>query len=101
MSAMAIGAFYRVHAQTVESTEIKRKAKYVEKPVYPELAKRLNLTGVVKVEVTIGADGKVKRTHIVGGHPVLAAEAERAALQCEFEPAPKESTEVIEFKFIP
>jgi hypothetical protein len=43
----------------------------------------------------------VKRTHVVGGHPVLATEAERAALQSEFEPGPKETTEVIEFKFGP
>ena len=71
------------------------------KPQYPELAKKLNLTGVVKIEVTIGADGKVKRTHVVGGHPVLATEAERAAMQSEFEPGPKETSEVIEFKFGP
>jgi TonB family protein len=101
MSAMAIGHTARLHAQTADTPETKRKAKYMEKPVYPELARKLNLTGIVKVEVTIGADGKVKRTHVVGGHPVLASEAERAAMQSEFEPGPKETTEVIEFKFTP
>jgi len=69
------------------------------RPQYPDLAKKLNLTGVVKIEVTIGADGKVKRTHVVGGHPVLASEAEKAAMQTEFEPGPKETSEIIEFKF--
>jgi TonB family protein len=77
----------------------KRRVKIMGKPQYPDLARKLNLSGVVKIEVTVGADGKVKRTRIIGGHPVLAPEAEKAALQCEFEPGPKETSEVIEFKF--
>lgn len=88
-------------AQIGDVVETRRKVKVLVKPQYPELAKRLSLSGVVKIEVTIGADGKVKRTHVVGGHPVLASEAERAAQQCEFEPGPKETTEVVEFKFNP
>ena len=84
-----------------DSTEVRRKVKVMGKPVYPELARRLSLTGIVKIEVTIGADGRVKRTHVLGGHPVLAAEAEKAAQASEFEPGPRETTEVIEFKFQP
>jgi TonB family protein len=68
------------------------------KPQYPELAKKLGLSDLMKIEVSIGPDGQVKKTHIVGGHPVLATEAEKAALQSRFEPGPKEATE-IEFKF--
>jgi hypothetical protein len=49
--------------------------------------------------VTIGPDGTVKRSRILGGHPVLAAEAEHAADKSTFEPGPKETTEMIEFKF--
>ena len=77
----------------------KRRVKVMGKPQYPDLAKKLNLTGVVKIEVIIGTDGKVKRTRVVGGHPVLASEAEKAAMQSEFEPGPKETSEIIEFKF--
>jgi TonB family protein len=86
-------------AQEGDAPGSKRKVRVMGKPQYPELAKKLNLTGVVKIEVTIGADGKVKRTHVIGGHPVLAPEAEKAALQSEFEPGPRETSEVIEFKF--
>ncbi|HMD40287.1 MAG TPA: energy transducer TonB [Candidatus Acidoferrum sp.] len=99
VTAMVIGGFFHLHAQVGDISETKRKAKVLVKPQYPELAKKLNLTGVVKIELTIGADGRVKRAHVVGGHPVLASEAEKAALQSEFEPGPKETTEVIEFKF--
>lgn len=90
-----------LRAQDGDIAGSKRKVKMLGKPQYPDLAKKLNLSGVVKVEVIIGPDGKVKRTRVVGGHPVLAPEAERAAMQSEFEPGPKETTEVIEFKFSP
>jgi TonB family protein len=89
----------RLRAQSEEAPGSKRKVRSLGKPQYTDLAKRLNLSGTVKVEVTVGADGKVKRTRVLGGHPVLAAEAEKAAMQSEFEPGPKETTEVIEFKF--
>jgi TonB family protein len=97
--AAAIGGTVSLRAQIAEIPESRRKVRVLVKPQYPELAKKLSLSGLVKIEVTIGADGKVKRTRIVGGHPVLATEAEKAAMQSEFEPGPKETTEVIEFKF--
>lgn len=92
-------AVVSTRGQSEEAPGSKRRVKYMGKPVYPDLAKKLNLSGTVKVEVIVGADGKVKRTRVVGGHPVLAAEAEKAAMQSEFDPGPKETTEVIEFRF--
>jgi hypothetical protein len=56
----------------------------------------LNLSGVVRVEVQIAPDSKVKKVRVVGGHPVLALDAERAAA-----PGPKESTQIIEFHIGP
>jgi TonB family protein len=79
--------------------EEKRPVKRLVQPVVPELATKLNLTGTVKIEVTIAPDGTVKTTRIVGGHPVLASAAESAAQKCAFQPGPKETIEVIEFKF--
>lgn len=93
------GAALVLRAQEGDAPGSKRRVKVMGKPQYPDLAKKLNLTGVVKIEVIIGADGKVKRTRVIGGHPVLASEAEKAAMQCEFEPGPRETSEVIEFKF--
>ena len=83
-----------------QSTPITRRpVRHMVTPAYPELAKKLNLTGTVRVEVTIGPDGVVKRTRVLGGHPVLAAEAERAAEKSTFEPSSTETVEVIDFKF--
>lgn len=98
LAGASIGAV-SLRAQSEEAPGSKRRVKFLGKPMYPDLAKRLNLAGTVRIEVLVGADGKVKKTRVVGGHPVLAAEAEKAALQSEFEPGPKETTEIIEFKF--
>lgn len=80
-------------------SEERRPVKHLVTPNVPELARKLNLSGTVRVEVTIAPDGTVRRTRVVGGHPVLAVEAERAAQKSTFEPGPKETTETIDFKF--
>ncbi|MGB7846377.1 MAG: energy transducer TonB [Candidatus Acidiferrum sp.] len=79
--------------------ENQRKIKEAFKPECPELARRLHLSGVVRVEVHIAPDGKVTKAHVVGGHPVLSENAEKAALLTRFESAAKETTQTIEFRF--
>jgi TonB family protein len=86
-----------IQAQSPSDTP--RHVKVSCRPEYSELARHLNLSGTVKVEVLIGPDGKVKKAHVVGGHPVLGVDAEKAALKTEFEPAPHDSTQVLEFRF--
>ena len=85
----------------VPSTELVRRAKSRVEPSYPELARKMSITGVVKVEVVVSPNGSVKDARVVGGHPVLATAALDAARRWRFEPAPAESTGVIEFKFAP
>ena len=68
-------------------------------PVYPELARRLSLTGVVRIEASIAPSGIVKTTKVLGGNPVLAEAAVHAIRQWKYEPAPAESVELIELRF--
>jgi TonB family protein len=81
--------------------EIDRKAKTKVAPVYPELARRMNITGVVKVQITVAANGSVKNTKLVGGHPVLANAALDAVKKWRFETASQETTGMVEFRFDP
>lgn len=76
-----------------------RKVKSRVTPLYPELAKKMNVTGVVKVQVVIAANGSVKSTKLVGGHPLLAEPSLEAAKKWKYEPANEETTETVEFKF--
>jgi TonB family protein len=81
--------------------EFSRKAKSKVAPVYPELARRMNISGVVKVLVTVSANGSVKDAKLIGGHPVLANAALEAVKKWRFEVGPQESTGIVEFRFDP
>jgi len=87
--------------QTSQSEEINRRAKSKVQPPYPDLARKMNITGTVKIEVTVAPNGTVKEARVVGGHPVLASSALDAARKWRFEPSTSESSGVIEFKFEP
>jgi TonB family protein len=84
-----------------QSEEIVRRAKSKVQPAYPDLAKKMNITGTAKIEVVVAPTGIVKEARIVGGHPVLASAALDAAKKWRFDPAPAESSGVIDFKFEP
>jgi TonB family protein len=86
-------------AQTATTDEGKRKVKSKTSPTYPELAKRMNVTGKVKIEVVITPDGHVKSTRVVGGHPLLVQSCQDAVKEWKFLPAPEETTQIVEFDF--
>jgi TonB family protein len=81
--------------------QIDRKVRSKVAPVYPDLAKRMNITGVVKVQITVAASGLVKEAKIMGGHPVLANAALEAVKKWRFESGPEGSTGIVEFHFDP
>ena len=70
-------------------------------PRYPEVAKTLRLSGTVKVQVTIGTDGKVKETKVLGGHPIFIDSTLDALKKWRYAPAPAETTAQLEFNFHP
>ena len=81
--------------------EIHRKVTTRVPPVYPELARRMHVTGTVKVMITVAANGSVKNTKVIGGHPVLAEAALDAVKKWRFEASTEESTGIVEFHFDP
>jgi TonB family protein len=86
-------------AQQPGSETGKRKVKSRVAPVYPELAKRMNVTGRAKIEVIITPDGRVKSTRAVGGHPLLVQACLDAVKEWKFVAAPEETTQVVECEF--
>jgi TonB family protein len=86
-------------AQSGSTDESKRKVKIKTAPVYPELARRMNVAGKVKIEVVITPDGRVKSTRVVGGHPLLVQACQDAVKEWKFVSAPEETTQVVEFEF--
>jgi TonB family protein len=89
----------RLFGQEATAEEGGRKVRNKVVPVYPPLAKQLHVTGKVKIEATIAADGHVLSTKVVGGSPLLVNAALEALKQWRYEPGPKDTVTVVEFDF--
>ena len=68
-------------------------------PVYPEIAKRLKISGEVKLEAVVDAQGKVKSVKAVSGNHVLGEAAEEAVKQWKFEPGDGDCVVVVGVTF--
>lgn len=93
--------FAALAALTAGAQQTERRIKNKVSPTYPELARKMGLAGVVKLEVTVAPNGVVKDTKVIGGNPILVNAATDAVKKWRFEAANDESTQVVEFKFDP
>jgi outer membrane biosynthesis protein TonB len=91
---LAVGV--AIGQQTTE--EGKRKVKTRVNPQFSDLAKRMNISGKVRIEVVIAPDGHVKNARALGGHPVLVQPCLDALYGWKYETAPEESTLIVEFE---
>jgi TonB family protein len=86
-------------SQTAVTDEGKRKVKSKTAPAYPELARRMSVSGRVKIEVIITPDGHVRSTRVLGGHPLLVQACQDSLKEWKFFPAAEESTQIVECDF--
>lgn len=70
-------------------------------PVYPDLARRMKISGAVKIQAMVAPNGTVKDTNVVGGHPLLANAVIDAVRKWRFETRSQATTETLEFRFDP
>jgi len=89
---------FSVCALQVTAQEV-RRVLVNPAPVYPEMARQLNLSGAVKIEVVVGPDGEIKETKVIGGHPILIESALKALQGWKYERASTETRLQLEFKF--
>ena len=95
VAMLAVAGF----AQSSVGDEGKRKIKTKTSPVYPELARRMNVAGKVRIEIIITPDGHVRSTRVVGGHPLLVQACQDAVKEWKYVPAAEETTQIVEFDF--
>jgi protein TonB len=88
-------------AQENSAEASRRKIRTRVVPEYPSLAKQMNVSGKVKIEASVAADGHVLTTKVIGGSPLLINSALEALKKWRFEPAPRDTTEIVEFEFNP
>ncbi|HUQ50225.1 MAG TPA: energy transducer TonB [Terriglobales bacterium] len=94
MLSLSANAF----TQSVGSATDGRKVTKKLAPSYPELAKRMGVSGAVKLELHVSASGKVRSVKLLGGHPVLADSASQVVRNWEFE-AGSDTTELVTVNF--
>jgi TonB family protein len=88
-------------AVTLPAAAHDRKIKTQVAPTYPEIMRKNNMGGTVKLRITISPDGRVSEAKALGGHPMLIAPATDAVKQWKYEPGTEETTTVIEIRFDP
>jgi TonB family protein len=96
--ALASNLVSAQNSTTVSSSSERKIASRVA-PVYPELAKKMHIKGMVKVEAVVRPNGTVKSTRVLGGNPVLVDAAQDAVGKWKFEPGQNETTEVVQLAF--
>jgi TonB family protein len=79
LSVLALLALVAVSARADERAVKSRVA-----PAYPELAKRMRISGSVNVEATVDADGKVTDAKATSGNRMLTGAAEDAVRKWKF-----------------
>ena len=86
-------------AGTMSHAEEHRKVKSNPQPEYPELARKMHIQGVARVEITVLPDGSVGKVKELGGNPVLLDALVRAVRKWRYESADRESVVEVQFEF--
>jgi TonB family protein len=97
--AMTAISTTRTMAQAAPAAGTERKVSARVAPVYPELAKRMHIHGIVRIEAIVRPNGTVKSTRVLGGNPVLVDAAQEAVGKWKFEPTQAETTEPVQLTF--
>lgn len=79
----------------------KRHFKIFIRPEYPQLAKQLKIKGTVRIQLRVSPDGRIMKTKVLGGSPLLVQAVVDAVRKWKYEPADVESIEIVKFDFDP
>ena len=96
---LAIGTLVPRPLTAQASQDDGRKVRKSVPAEYPELARKNNIHGMVRLQIVITPEGKVKDPKALGGNPVLVDAFTQAVLKWEYEPAPRTSTIVVTGQF--
>lgn len=94
-AALALLLALAIPARGADDRVVKQRVP----PVYPELAKRMKITGEVTVEATVDPEGKVTDAKAISGSKTLSPAAEDAVRKWRFVPGPDVSHVDVSVKF--
>ena len=94
-AALALAVALAVPAGAADSRAVKTRVA----PVYPEIAKRMRISGEVRLEVNVDSEGKVTDVKKVSGNNMLSAAAEDAVRKWKFAPGADIATVEVTLNF--
>ncbi len=77
----------------------KRKLITRVEPLYPSTLKKLNIGGIVRLQVTISPKGDVENVQLLGGNPILAEAAMAAVKLWVYSPSHSQTTDEVSIPF--
>jgi TonB family protein len=99
MKLVQAGALVLMLAMALPARAESRAVKTRISPVYPEIAKRMRVSGQVRLEASVDAQGKVTEVKELSGNHTLALAAKEALMQWKFAPASSDTNETVEINF--
>jgi len=83
------------------ATTAEHKVQKRVQPIYPELAKRMHVGGVVRISATVAPDGTVSEVKTISGSRLLSPAAEDAVKKWKFATSDAESIVNLDINFEP
>jgi protein TonB len=99
MKIAKLAACLILSCMCLSAADVDRKIVMRVEPEYPEIARKMQIRGLVKLKVWIRADGSVSRVEYIGGHPLLAESAVTAVKKWKFELGRDETSMMVEIRF--
>jgi TonB family protein len=87
-AAMALLVALAIPARAADARAVKMRVS----PVYPVIAQRMKITGIVHLSVTVDAEGKVTDVKDISGNRALSEAAQEAVRKWKFAPGDGAST---------
>lgn len=91
----------KVLALTQHGANLDRLLLTRVEPEYPETLLRLQIGGTVRMMVTISPRGNVESVQLLGGNPILAEPAIKAAKQWVYSAGPSRTLQQVSIPFVP
>jgi len=84
-AAYILAAVFVLQAALLAEDPICKSKGGEVKVAYPDLARRMKISGTVRIQVQLSATGSVRESKVLGGNPILAGAALDAVKQAKFE----------------
>ena len=92
-------SLFPARAQSVEKSA--RKVVRSVPPEYPKSLKDAHIGGLVRLNVTVLANGDVARVEVLGGNPIFVETATNAVRKWKYVPAASQTQEDVHIHFNP